>query len=65
MTEAYDGVSVMHGATGGVRRKIQEIYSNTFIHCYAYQLNLVMQTAISLITPMHCFFSDIADIYLG
>lgn len=41
--QAYDGASVMRGATAGVQRKIQDLYPNAhYIHCYAHQLNLIM-----------------------
>ena len=42
--QAYDGASVMRGATAGVQRKIKDEYPNAhYIHCYAHQLNLIMQ----------------------
>lgn len=60
IAQTYDGASVMRGATGGVRRKVQDVYPNAhFIHCYAHQLNLVMEQAVSALTPVRCFFSDL------
>lgn len=60
IAQTFDGASVMRGAKGGVRRMVQDAYPNAhFIHCYAHQLNLVMQQAVSSITPVRVFFSDI------
>lgn len=59
IAQAYDGAAVMRGATGGAQRKIQDIYENAYyVHCYAHQLNLVMQQATSHITQISHFFSD-------
>lgn len=58
--QAYDGASVMRGATAGVRRKIKDVYPNAhYIHCYAHQLNLIMQQATSHISKVRFFFSDL------
>ncbi len=52
ISQAYDGASVMRGATAGVQRKMQDVYTNAhYIHCYAHQFNLIMQQATS-----HIFF---------
>ncbi|XP_074524579.1 zinc finger MYM-type protein 1-like [Halichoeres trimaculatus] len=60
IAQAYDGAAVMRGATGGVQRKVQDIYANAhYIHCYAHQLNLVMQQATSHISQIGHFFNDI------
>jgi hypothetical protein len=43
----------MRGATGGVQRKVQDIYGSAYyVHCYAHQLNLIMQQATSNITKI-------------
>ncbi|CAI5682239.1 unnamed protein product [Oreochromis niloticus] len=48
IAQAYDGAAVMRGTTGGVQRKIQDIYANAhYVHCYAHQLNLVCDTIMS------------------
>lgn len=61
IAQTFDGASVMRGATNGVRRVVQDIYPNAhFIHCYAHQLNLIMQQAVSSNTPVCGFFSDIS-----
>ncbi|CAM4510443.1 unnamed protein product [Leuciscus chuanchicus] len=58
--QAYDGASVMGGATAGVQRKVQDVYPNAhYIHCYAHQLNLIMQQATSHISKTRFFFSNI------
>lgn len=58
--QAYDGASVMRGATAGVQKKVQDVYPNAhYIHCYAHQLNLIMQQATSHICRIKIFFSDI------
>lgn len=58
--QAYDGASVMRGATAGVQRKIQDVYPNAhYIHCYAHQLNLIMQQATSHISRVRILFSDL------
>ncbi|CAM4328207.1 unnamed protein product [Leuciscus chuanchicus] len=58
--QAYDGASVMRGATAGVQRKVQDVYPNAhYIHCYAHQLNLIMQHATSHISKTRIFFSNI------
>ncbi|KAM3842976.1 zinc finger MYM-type protein 1-like [Diretmus argenteus] len=58
--QAYDGASVMRGATAGVQKKIQDVYPNAhYIHCYAHQLNLIMQQATSHISKVRIFFADL------
>ncbi len=50
----------MRGATAGVQRKMQAVYPNArYIHCYAHQLNLIMQQATSHIPKVRIFFSDL------
>ncbi|XP_034024690.1 zinc finger MYM-type protein 1-like [Thalassophryne amazonica] len=60
IAQAYDGATVMRGATGGVQRKVQDIYPHAhYVHCYAHQLNLIMQQATSHIPQISHFFSDL------
>ncbi|XP_077331409.1 zinc finger MYM-type protein 1-like [Lithobates pipiens] len=60
ISQAYDGASVMRGATSGVQKKIQDIYPNAhYIHCYAHQLNLIMQQATSQMPKVRLFFSNL------
>ncbi|XP_056439188.1 uncharacterized protein LOC130376020 [Gadus chalcogrammus] len=50
----------MRGATAGVQRKIKDEYPNAhYIHCYAHHFNLIMQQAISHISKVRIFFSDL------
>ncbi|XP_073337216.1 zinc finger MYM-type protein 1-like [Pagrus major] len=61
ISQAYDGASVMRGATGGVQKKVQDVYVNAhYVHCYAHQLNLIMQQVTSHIPKVSNFFSDLA-----
>uniref|UniRef100_A0AAV2JWF3 DUF4371 domain-containing protein n=1 Tax=Knipowitschia caucasica TaxID=637954 RepID=A0AAV2JWF3_KNICA len=58
--QVYDGASVMRGANAGVQRKIKDVYPNAhYFHCYAHQLNLIMQQATSHISKrddlIQCF----------
>ncbi|XP_038157042.1 zinc finger MYM-type protein 1-like [Cyprinodon tularosa] len=63
ISQAYDGASVMRGATGGVPKKIKEVYVNAhYVHCYAHQLNLIMQQVTSHIPRVSHFFSDLAGL---
>lgn len=58
--QAYDGASVMRGASSGVQKKIHDDYPNAhYIHCYAHQLNLIMGQATSHISKVRNFFSDL------
>uniref|UniRef100_A0A1A7WQQ2 Si:ch211-240b21.2 n=2 Tax=Iconisemion striatum TaxID=60296 RepID=A0A1A7WQQ2_9TELE len=60
IAQAYDGAAVMRGATG-LQHRIQLVYPHAhYIHCYAHQLNLVMQQATSHIPQISHFFSDVA-----
>nr|XP_054598746.1 zinc finger MYM-type protein 1-like [Nothobranchius furzeri] len=60
IAQAYDGAAVMRGATGGVQCKVNDVYTSAhYIHCYAHQLNLIMQQATSHICRIRTFFSDL------
>lgn len=63
IAQAYDGANVMSGKTGGVQSKIKESYKNAhFVHCYAHQLNLIMQKATSQNTKVKIFFATLSGI---
>lgn len=48
VAQCYDGAAVMSGSIAGVQMKIKEHYPGAhFVHCYAHQLNLVLQKAAS------------------
>jgi hypothetical protein len=51
------------GEKGGVQTMIKEIYKTAhFIHCYAHQLNLIMQKAASQNSRSEYFFSSLSGI---
>ncbi|KAK7885958.1 hypothetical protein WMY93_025579 [Mugilogobius chulae] len=65
IAQAYDGASVMRGTSGGVQRKIMDIYHNAhYVHCYAHQLNLIMQQATSKISKVAAFFRTLVGFVL-
>ena len=61
IAQTYDGASVMSGATGGVQSKIKNYYPNAhYIHCYAHQLNLLMERAASQNKSARIFFCNLS-----
>ena len=63
VAQAYDGASVMRGEKAGVQQKVREQFKNAhYVHCYAHQLNLIMQQATSRIKKVNVFFSDLSGI---
>ncbi|XP_051985508.1 zinc finger MYM-type protein 1-like [Xyrauchen texanus] len=63
IAQAYDGASVMRGEKAGVQQKVREHFKNAhYVHCYAHQLNLIMQQATSRIKTVNIFFSDLSGI---
>ena len=63
IAQAYDGASVMRGERAGVQQKVREEYKNAhYLHCYAHQLNLIMQQATSHVPAVRVFFSDLGGI---
>jgi hypothetical protein len=63
IAQTYDCTAVMSGEKGGVQDIIKEIYKNAnFIHCYAHQLNLIMEKAASQNPEVHIFFSSLCGI---
>ena len=60
IAQTYDGAAVMSGATGGVQARMKETFPHAhFVHCYAHQLNLIMQKACSSVTAVRVFFANI------
>jgi hypothetical protein len=48
IAQTYDGTTVTSGEKGGVQTMIKETYQKAhFIHCYAHQLNLILEKAAS------------------
>lgn len=63
IAQSYDGASVMRGASGGVQKQIRDIYPNAhYVHCYAHQLNLIMEQAASKISRVRIFFKELGGI---
>ncbi|XP_078539195.1 zinc finger MYM-type protein 1-like [Lissotriton helveticus] len=63
IAQSYDGASVTRGIFGGVQKKIQAVYPNAhYVHCYAHQLNLIIQQAVGRISEAYIFFLDVASI---
>lgn len=63
IAQAYDGASVMRGERAGVQQKVRAHFKNAhYVHCYAHQLNLIMQQATSHIPAVRVFFSDLCGI---
>ena len=46
VAQTYDGAAVLRRVNSGVQTRVKEVYGNV-LHCYAHQLNLVMQRAAS------------------
>lgn len=60
VAQSYDGASVMSGKNSGVQARIKNLYKNAhYIHCYAHQLNLIMERASSQNKQVRVFFSDL------
>ena len=60
VAQCYDGASVMSGQHRGVQSIVKEAYPNAhYVHCYAHQLNLVLQQATSQIDSVRVFFADL------
>ncbi|CAH1103001.1 unnamed protein product [Psylliodes chrysocephalus] len=58
--QSYDGASTMSGRLGGVQKKNIERYpAANFIHCYAHQLNLILQKAASQNKNVKIFFANL------
>ena len=48
ISQTYDGAAVLRGVNRGVQAKMREVHNNAyFVHCYAHQLNLIIQKAVS------------------
>lgn len=61
IAQTYDGASVMSGRSGGVQAKIKAVYPNAhYIHCYAHQLNLIMEKAASQNHGARVFFCSLS-----
>ena len=60
IAQCYDGASVMSGHERGVQTIVKQSYPNAhYVHCYAHQLNLVLQQAVSQISQIRLFFANL------
>jgi hypothetical protein len=59
ISQTCDGTAVVSGEKGGVQTVITEIHIKNahFIHCYAHQLNLIMEKAASQNTEVRIFLA--------
>ena len=49
IAQTYDGAAALSGVRNGVQAIIKDVYPSAyFIHCYAHQLNLILQKATSV-----------------
>ena len=63
IAQTYDGAAALSGVNRGVQTRLKEVYSNAhFIHCYAHQLNLILQKATSQNTQVRLFFNSLSGI---
>jgi hypothetical protein len=60
IAQSYDGAAVMSGQNNGVQAKIRSVYKRAmFTHCYAHQLNLILERAAHQNKQVKVFFADI------
>ena len=60
VAQCYDGASVISGQHRGVQSIVKDAYPNAhYVHCYAHQLNLILQQAVSQITSIRVFFANL------
>ena len=62
VAQTYDGASTMSGCHGGVQTLMRETYPYAhFVHCYAHQLNLIMEQACTnQVTSIKVFFANLS-----
>ncbi|KRT79045.1 hypothetical protein AMK59_8166, partial [Oryctes borbonicus] len=57
---SFDAASTMSGRLGGLQKKIKEHYPiANFIHCYAHELNMIVQKAASQDKNVKVFFASL------
>eukprot|EP00795_Rhopilema_esculentum_P005495 gene5495-673_t len=60
IAQCYDGAAVMSGCNNGVQTIVKQSYANAhYVHCYAHQLNLILQQAVSQISQIRLFFANL------
>lgn len=58
--QSYDGASVMSGQHTGVQARVKAVYKNAhFVHCYAHQLNLIVERCAAQTKEIRIFFSNL------
>ena len=63
IAQTYDGAAVLSGIHKGVQTRIKEVFKNAhYIHCYAHQLNLILEKATSQNSSVKLFFSSLSGI---
>ena len=63
IAQTYDGAAALSGKEKGVQTRIKEVYKNAhYVHCYAHQLNLVIEKATSKIKEARVFFNSLSGI---
>ena len=62
IAQTYDGASTMSGCHGGVQTLMRETYPHAhFVHCYAHQLNLIMEQACTnQVASIKVFFANLS-----
>lgn len=55
--QCYDGASVMSGNSNGVQKIVRYMYPYAYyVHCYAHQLNLILERGASINNTVRSFF---------
>jgi len=63
IAQTYDGAAALSGVKNGVQTRMKEVYKNAhFIHCYAHQLNLIIEKATSKNSSVRIFFNSLSGI---
>ena len=63
IAQTYDGAAALSGIRNGVQALIKPVYPKAhFIHCYAHQLNLILQKATSAKSKVRIFFNSLSGI---
>lgn len=58
--QSYDGAAVMSGSINGVQKIVRNTYPYAFyVHCYAHQLNLILERCASINHTVRSFFSNL------
>ena len=63
IAQSYDGAAALSGVNKGVQARVKELYGNAhFVHCYAHQLNLILEKATSQNSNVRVFFNSLSGI---